>query len=222
MWMCCYCYRFFKHKKYLGSIRNSIYGCPHCKRTKYDKHKCYLITYERLSEHIIKREKKLNLLNKTSRTKTLPDWTRCLPEKKALALFHGLILTDGYIYGSRISYGSTSKNLRDWVADTAWRFGCPGVIREKKMQDGSSFYVWDSLREFTLNLVRKIADVFHAKVEDIFFSKVNNETLFVPAQRKRLRKKINKYVHAERVKSIRLLSEKPIVCITMVDSNTPL
>ncbi|KKM64354.1 hypothetical protein LCGC14_1502250, partial [marine sediment metagenome] len=166
--------------------------------------------------------KKLNLLNKTSRTKILPDWTRCLPEKKALALFHGLILTDGYIYGSRIGYGSTSKNLRDWVADAAWRFGCPGVIREKKMQDGSSFYVWDSFREFTPDLVKKIADVFHSKAEDIFFSKVNNETLFIPTQRRRLRKKINKYVHAERVKSIHLLSERPIVCITMVDSDTPL
>ncbi len=164
---------------------------------------------------------KLYLIGTKSRTKSLPDWTRCLPEDIALALLHGLILSDGSC-DVTLGYASLSKNLRDWVADAAWRFGCPGRVSKKTLPDGTLLYGWNSLREFTLPLVERIAKIYglapeHAKL--IFAMKKNAELLGQPVQRRRHHRKVNKSTHAEWVKSIRLFPEKPIVCVTVVEGD---
>lgn len=147
--------------------------------------------------------KRLGLAGQRSRTKVLPSWTKDMSRKSTIELFRGLILSDGSV-GKTFSYASISKELRDWVADVAYRFGCPG----RKTDNGYCYY-WTSYTEFTQHLANQLGS---------FQGKLNNEEIYVDTV-KHTRRKLNKQLHRQKVVSVSVLPPEPTVCVTVLDEN---
>ena len=153
----------------------------------------------------------LGLQGKKAGDKKLPVFMNRLPLKSAAAMLRGLLLGDGSIinYGG-LTFGCYSENLRDWVALTARRLGCPGRSSESIGSDGKTIYHWFAFSEFVDELVNSIGGLQ---------GKNNIKRLFQPHER-RTKRQIDEKFHRQKVVQTRILPPEPTVCLTVLEGDS--
>ena len=160
---------------------------------------------------LIKTAKRLGLMGVTAKDKKLPPAFNRLPSASAAALLRGLLLGDGHITkGGQISFGSFSVELRDWVASTAHRLGCPGRIATRTRLNGDVLYDWYSFSEFADSLVATIGGL-PGKINQ------NKLGLVRPA---RTRRRLNDKLHRLKVLSVKELPPELTICVTVLEGDS--
>ncbi|KKL60367.1 hypothetical protein LCGC14_2206030, partial [marine sediment metagenome] len=153
----------------------------------------------------------MGLAGQNAENKKLSFWMRQLSEESAAAILRGLLLSDGCIgkYGD-ISFGSYSKNLRDWVSDTAHRLGCPGRIKTIVDSYGKELHMWWAFSEFVDDLVRLIGPMTGKNNRDKLFQKRINRT----------KRRHNNQFHQQKILSVTKTPVEASVCVTVLEGDS--